>query len=445
MPNSEVDKTTASKLTLIAKKAKEQPKLKFTSLAHLLSPTLVALCFSELKHKRAAGVDGRTVESYEPAEIKQAAQQTVIALKNHSYRPQPVRRLLIPKANGKLRPLGIPASIDKAVQFACAKILELLWEPLFLDLSYGFRPRRSAHQALAAVNHMVMGKKVNWIIDADIKGFFDNVNHDKMMQCLKERISDPNMLWLIRKFLKAPVMDGNIIVKTRVGTPQGGIISPILANIYLHYCLDLWFTVREMKQLTGYAELVRYADDFVVGCQYKHEAEKLLRDIRTRLLEFGLELAQDKTRILEFGRYAETNIGKRTGEKPQTFDFLGFSHYCSTTRDGRFALKIKTSKKKFAASAKALTEWMRQARNKYPLPVISAMLALKLKGHYNYYGLSGNFEAIKRFFVHTEKVVFKWTNRRSQKKSWNWEYFRAYLDKYPLPRPKLTYAIYNTW
>lgn len=445
MPYSEVDNTTKFKLTLIAKKATEQPKLKFTSLTHLLNTEYLLQCFAELKSHEAPGVDKRTAESYELQEITQILTQTVNHLKDHTYRPQPVRRVFIPKQNGKTRPLGIPTAIDKTLQLAVAKILEPLFEPLFLNLSYGFRPNRNAHQALAAVNHMVMGQKVNWVIDADIKGFFDNVNHDWLVKCLEQRIADPNFLWLVRKFLKAGVMTEGKIQTTEQGTPQGGIISPILANVYLHYVLDLWFELKEKKQLTGYNQLIRYADDFIVGCQTKQEAEKILKDIRERFAQFGLALAEDKTHILEFGRFATENINRRSGGRPQTFDFLGFTHYCGKTKDGRFAFKVKTSRKKYTARLKDLNHWLKTVRSKLKLPNIWKLLALKLQGHYNYYGLSGNFEGIKAFYTQTRQLTFKWMNRRSQQKSWNWRSFSEYLDKYPLPKPKLTYAIYNTW
>lgn len=445
MPYPEVDKTTKFKLTLIAKKAQEQPKLKFTSLAHLLNSDYLLECFSELKSHKAPGVDKRTSESYSSKEITEALIQSVASLKDRSYRSQPIRRVFIPKANGKTRPLGIPTVIDKVLQLAGAKILELLFEPLFLSLSYGFRPSRNAHKALAAINHMIMGQKVNWIIDADIKEFFDNVNHDWLIKCLEQRISDPNFLWLVRRFLKAGVMAEGKVQSTQQGTPQGGIISPILANIYLHYALDLWFEVKEKKYLTGYSQLIRYADDFIIGVQTKQEAEKILKDIRERFAQFGLTLAEDKTRILEFGRFAKENTNKRGGCKPQTFNFLGFTHYCSQTKDGRFALRVKTSREKFTGSLKDLNLWLKTVRNKLKLPDIWKLLALKLQGHYNYYGLSGNFEGIKSFYCRVEKLAFMWTNRRSQKASWNWESFRKYLNQHPLPKPKLTYAIYNTW
>lgn len=440
-----MDITTTFKLTLIAKKAKDQPKLKFTSLMHLLNVEYLRECFSELKANKAPGVDKRTMESYSDEEINEALEQVVAALKEHAYRPQPVRRVFIPKDNGKTRPLGIPTVIDKTLQLACTKILEPLFEPLFLDLSYGFRPNRNAHEALKAINHMIMGQKVNWIVDADIQGFFDNVNHDWLMKCLEQRISDPNFLWLIRKFLKAGVMNKGTCEQTEQGTPQGGVISPILANIYLHYVLDLWFTLKEKPRRVGFAQLVRYADDYIVGVQHKQEAERILLNIKQRFAQFGLTVAEDKTCILEFGRFAKENVGKRRGGKLQTFDFLGFTHYCSQTRDGRFSLKVKTSRKKFTAAVKREKLWLKTVRNLAALPNIWKTVASKLHGHYQYYGISGNCEGIKRYYEETVRLTYKWMNRRSQKRTWNWDSFRDYLIRYPLPKPKLTYAIYNTW
>ena len=440
-----MDNTTTFKLTLITKKAKEQPKAKFTSLMHLLNVNYLRKCFSELKANKAAGVDKRTMESYSDEESTQTLERVVTALKAHTYRPQPVRRVFIPKANGKTRPLGIPTVIDKTLQLACAKLLEPLFEPLFLTVSYGFRPHRNAHDALKAVNHMVMGQKVNWIIDADIQGFFDNVNHGWMMKCLEQRIADPNFLWLMRKFLKAGVMNEGIVAHAEQGTPQGGIISPLLANIYLHYVLDLWFEKVVRKQVRGYVQLIRYADDFIIGTQHREEAKKIMEDIRQRFAQFSLKLADDKTRIVEFGRFAEKNARLRSGHRPATFDFLGFTQYCSKTRDGRFAVKVKTSRKKFTVAMKRENLWLKSVRNLTSLPDIWKMLASKLHGHYQYYGMSGNFEGIKRYYECVLCLTYKWMNRRSQKKTWNWMTFREYLIRYPLPKPKLSYALYNTW
>lgn len=443
MPSTELD-NTKNRLALIAKKAAADLRLKFTSQIHLLNEEYLYECYKQLKTGKAAGIDGRTAESYSEDEIKTAISQLVADMKAQKYQPKPVRRVYIPKANGKQRPLGIPVVMDRLVQRAVANILEPLYEPLFRDCSYGFRPDRSAHDALKAVNHMVMGQKVNWIIDADIKDFFGNVNHEWMMKCLEQRINEPHLLRLIKQFLKAGVMDKDRMEPTTKGTPQGGIVSPILANIYLHYVLDVWFELKLAPEQSGHAELVRYADDFVIGAQHKAEAFRMLETIRQRLTTFGLELAEDKTHILEFGRFASKNRGRKGQGKPETFDFLGFTHYCSKTRDGRFAQKVKTSRKKYTAAILKMKQWLRLART-LPIRQIWGTLATKLQGHYNYYSLSGNFEAVQRFYYHTRQLVFKWLNRRSQKRSWNWEQFQIYWDKHPLPKPEITYAIYNTW
>lgn len=436
---------TTSKLTLITTLAKEQPKLKFTSLIHLLNQEYLLECFAELNKQRAPGIDQRTVASYTDTELKETFAQVVASLKTKTFRPQPVRRVDIPKGNGTTRPLGIPTVIDNTIQLACTKILIAIFEPLFLNCSYGFRPKRNAHEAITAVNHMVMQQKVNWVIDADIQGFFDHVDHPWMMRCLAQRIVDPNFLWLIRKMLKAGVMDQGIITSTQCGTPQGGTISPMLANIYLHYVLDLWFHGQTKSQLTGYAQLVRYADDFVIGVQHQQEAKALLQQITQRFMKFGLTLAEDKTSIKEFGRFAENNSRKRGQGSPVTFDFLGFTHYCSQTRDGRFSMKVKTSRKKVIQASIRQNHWLKTHRNLKKLKEIWQIMALKLQGHYQYYGVSGNFHSIQRYYRSTLQLLYKWMNRRSQKKTWNWKQFWEYVTNYPLPKPTLTYAIYNTW
>lgn len=445
VPYLEMETNTVTKLTLIAKRSKENPQSRFTSLMYLMSKTYLKQCYGELKKRRAAGIDHRTIESYTETEINETIENTVTKMKQNRYRPKPVRRVYIQKANGKKRPLGIPTVIDKTIQQGIAKILTAIYEPAFLPLSYGFRPNRGAHEALKEANHMIMGKKVNWIIDADIEGFFDNVDHDWMQECLSQKISDPKFKRFIHKYLKAGIMEAGIVGPTKKGTPQGGIISPILANIYLHYVLDLWFEVKEKKQYKGYIQLIRYADDFIIGVQHRDEAEKLLRDLEERLGKFGLSLSMEKTSIKEFGRFARENHKRRGERKPGTFDFLGFTHYCSTTRDGRFMVRVKTSRKKMNQSTKQLNEWLKRIRNRVPLSEIWDFIGVKLQGHYNYYGLSGNFPGIKRYYGNAQRLVFKWMNRRSQKRTWNWEQFHQYVAKYPLPKPKLTYVMYNTW
>jgi group II intron reverse transcriptase/maturase len=290
-----------------------------------------------------------------------------------------------------------------------------------------------------------MGKPViSYMLEADIKGFFDYVDHKWMRKCLEVHIGDPRFLNLITQILKADVMEEGKLTKITTGTPQGGIISPILANVYLHYVLDLWFTIKEEKQMRGYTQLVRYADDFVIGCQYKEDAEKLMQDITQRFAKFGLELSREKTRIIEFGRYSQGNRARRKEERPQTFDFLGFTHYCDKTRDGRFAVKVRTSKKRMKKAQQTMNKYLKEHRS-IPLKQFWAMTKMKLTGHYQYYGVSGNIESLKAFYGKTRSMLFKWLNRRSQKRSFNWEQFVSFISRYPLPQPKLYYAFYNTW
>lgn len=440
-----MEHNTATKLIQITKKAKEEPKYRFTYLKYLLNAEYLEECFHLLKTGKAAGVDGRTLESYSEEEMRAVIQETITTMKANRYRPQPVRRVMIPKDNGTKRPLGIPTVIDKVVQLGCARILEAIFEPTFLPVSFGYRPQRDAHACLKEVNHMVMGKPVNFLLEADIENFFDTVNHDWLITSLKQRIGDPRFINLIVQFLKAGVMERREIRPTTKGTPQGGILSPVLANIYLHYVLDLWFTNREQKSMRGYNQLIRYADDFVIGCQYQREAEAIHTDLKERLSHFGLKLSVQKTRLIEFGRFAEVNRSKRGEGKPETFDFLGFTHYCDQTRDGRFAIQVKTSRKRLNRALKDMNNWFKSVRSKVPIQALWSTLTMKLRGHYQYYGVSGNFEGIQSYYRRTRDIAHKWLNRRSQKKSMNWEQFTRYTVRFPLPQPKLTYAFYNTW
>lgn len=452
MPYSVMDNTvkvdTAAKLILIAMIARDKPNERFTSLMHLLNETYLKECYLNLKRGKAAGIDGRTLESYTDREINQAIKEIVANIKAKRYRPQPVRRVYIDKENGKQRPLGIPTVLDKVVQYACTRILEAIYEPTFLPLSFGYRPGRDAHGCVKTINHMIMQQKVNWILEADIEGFFDHVSHVWLIKCFDQRIADPRFIRLMIQFLKAGVMEGNRKLATTTGTPQGGILSPMFANIYLHYVLDLWLVVKEARKLKGYCQLIRYADDFLIGLQYQWEAKELLQDLTIRLAKFGLTLSLEKTRLIEFGRYAKENHLQKMPSKhskPETFDFLGFTHYCSNTRDGRFALKVRTSQQRLQRSVRAMQSWLKTTRNKITIKEIWQNLDTKIHGHYQYYGVSGNFEGINSYYKQVRRLTFKWMNRRSQKRSWNWYKFSKMLVTFPLPRPKLTYAFYNTW
>ena len=445
VPLLKMETNTVTKLVLIAKKAKEDKRAKFTRLMYLLQEDYLYECFTMLGKRKAAGVDGRTLESYSDEEVKQAIADTVMQLKARKFKPQPVRRVSIEKGNGKMRPLGIPTVMDKLVQLAMTRILSAIYEQDFLPVSYGYRVGKDAHEALKEINHMIMGQKLNYIIDADIEGFFDQLNHKWLMKCLSERISDPHFKRLIWKFLTSGAMEEGKYFSTKEGSPQGGIISPILANIYLHYVLDLWFEKKLKQSLKGYSKLVRYADDFLIGLQYQREAAQLLEQITERLQKFGLTLSKEKTAIKEFGRFAAENRQRRGQKKPETFNFLGFTHYCSKTQDGRFQVRVKTQGKRLNKVVVEMNTYLKRVRSSLPVKEIWKTVSAKLTGHYNYYGVSGNFETIQRYYLKTINQTFRWLNKRSEKKSFSWERFQKYLVMYPLPEPKLTYTLYNTW
>jgi group II intron reverse transcriptase/maturase len=428
-----------TKLNLISEKARKDMKCKFNNLIHLLNVENLKECFYMLKKNRAVGIDNVSFEEYEK-NLDENLHGLVQRMKMWQYLPQPVRRAYIPKSNGKLRPLGIPCLEDKIVQMGVARILEAIYEADFLDHSYGFRPNRSCHDALDRVYRIIMTKYVTQIIDADIKGFYDNVSQKWMLRCLEERISDKSLLRLIVRILKSGVMEEGKYQDTGKGVPQGGIISPILSNIYLHYILDLWMEKVVKRRRKGYVEIVRYADDFIICVQEKEEANYILEALKERLKKFGLELAEDKTRIIEFGRYEEGHA-KSKGLKPQTFNFLGFTHYCTRSRKDKFLLGRKTDRKKFNMKMKEMNKWLKEIRNTVVIKVWWNILKSKLRGHFQYYGISGNIKEIQKFYSKSTRLIFKWINRRSQKKSMNWEQFNRYLKLYPLPRPK----IYHTY
>ena len=430
-----------TKLSSITRRAQENPKEKFTSLTHLLRGGFLKVCFWELKRDKAPGVDGVKVKEYE-ANLEENLKGLVARLKTWRYRPQPVRRVYIPKANGKKRPLGIATVEDKIVQMALKKILEAIFEVDFLDVSFGFRPHRSCHDALDELNRVIMNRPVNWVVDMDIEKFFDTVEHGWLIKCLEQRVKDPNLLRLIVRFLKAGVLEEGKYYQTDRGTPQGGILSPLLANIYLHYILDLWFKVAVKRRARGFTQLIRYCDDYVVCFQAEREAREFAQRLRERLGRVGLKIAEEKSRIIEFGRYPYFKA-LREGKRTATFDFLGFTHYGTKTRKGGFRLGRKTSKNKFRQKIKGMNQWFKSIRNQVKAGVWWQMLRWKLIGHYRYYGISGNMPGIETFYKQTLRLVYKWINRRSQRKSYNWPQFYKFLKYNPLPKPKIYHLTYR--
>ena len=423
-----------TKLQRIAEKASKDKGCQFTSLFHLMNKELLLECFMSLRGNAASGMDTITKEAYE-MDLHGNLDRLVGRLHRMSYRPQPVLRVYIPKpGSDKLRPLGIPALEDKLVQAGLVKILNCIYEQDFVEDSYGFRPQRSCHDALRALSQTVEGEPVHTIVEADIRGFFDNVDQDQLMEFLSHRIADKRVLRMIKRFLKAGIQEDGQHRASERGTPQGGVISPLLANIYLHYTLDLWFEKQVKAQCAGYARLIRYADDYVVCSQRAEEAQWFEQAMTERLKQFGLELAPEKTQRFEFGPFAQSKA-KARGERAATFDFLGFTHYCSRTRDGRrFRMKRKTISKRFTAKLKAYKEWVRTNRTLSTAEIVQTTIA-KLRGHIAYYGVTDNIKGVSRFVYCITQIVYKWLNRRGKRGCYTWDKFAKLLARFQWPKP----------
>lgn len=423
-----------TKLNRITEMVKRDKDVKVNNVMYLLGEVKnLVECFHELKRDKAPGVDGVTTKGYE-GNLVSNLEALIARMKKWQYRPQPVRRTYIEKANGTQRPLGIPAVEDKVLQQGMRKILEAVYEPEFLECSYGFRVGRNSHQALNAVNEMIMRERVNYIIDADIKGFFDTVDQQWLIKFVGHRISDKSLLRLLVRMLKSGVMEEGKVIASDTGTPQGGIVSPLLANIYLHFVLDLWVNRAVTKSTRGYVGMVRYADDFVIGVEHEDDAGMILNALRERFKKFGLELSEEKTKIIRFGRNAHER---------ETFNFLGFTHFNDKTRRGEYKVGRKTDRTRFTRALKRLNNWLMDIRNMIPAREWWKTLAAKLRGHFQYYGVSGNMRCLKKFNLYALILTKKWLNRRSQKKSMNWEDMLRYVKRHPLPTPHIHHNFYT--
>ena len=404
---------------------------KLTTLINRVNEGTLKEAHRKQRTGKAVGIDGETKESYE-ANLEENVRDLVTRMKAFKYIPQPVRRTYIPKANGKMRPLGIPAYEDRLVQSVMAGILNDIYEERFLDCSYGFRPNRSAHEVVRYINQTVMTRKVNYVLEADIKGFFDNLDQRWLMKFLEHDIADKNFLRYVARFLKAGIMEGTERKDSDWGVPQGGQISPVLANVYLHYVLDQWYEILIRRACKGEVYYVRYADDFLFLFQYENEAKAVMRMLKERLGKYGLELAEDKTRILPIGRYKGTK---------EDFDFLGFTFYNTKTRGGKYRLGVRTSKKKLKAKKQTVKAWLR-TRLTMPVARTMELINLSLAGHYNYYGVNGNFHAIQTFWKYVKYATYRMLNRRDQKGKFRYSKFLRVWNYY-VKEPHLTTDIWG--
>ena len=435
-----------TKLRRIASKARSDSNFQFSSLFHLMDRELLRGCFKRLRGDAAAGIDRVTKQMY-AKNLEENLSKLIERLHRMAYIPQDVRRVYIPKpGSAKQRPLGIPCLEDKLVQSGLVRILEQIYEADFIDDSYGFRPKRGCHDALRALSHTVERSGVNWIVEADIKGFFDNVEHDWMIKFLAHRVTDKRVQRMIWRFLKAGIMEEGKRMVSDEGVPQGGSASPLLANLYLHYVLDLWFERRFSMSCTNPARLIRYADDFVVCFKLQTDAERFRAELVERLGQFGLEVEPSKTKVLAFGPHEMARVNREGGAKPETYDFLGFTHYCSTTRTGRrFRMKRATARKKFRAKLAAYKQWLKTNRTRMNNRELWEKTRAKLRGHYAYYGVTDNFRGIKRFGYEVKRILFKWLNRQGGRRRMNWEKFSLMEKRLPFPKPRIHVNLLPGW
>lgn len=424
-------------LLKVADRARKDPNARLYSLARLVDPDALGRAFARIRKDAAPGVDGVTKEQYEQ-NLEANLQDLHERLKSGRYRHQPIRRVHIPKAPGKTRPIGLSSIEDKIVQGALTEVLGAIYEQDFVDGSYGFRPNRSAHDALRAVDAMASREGIKWILEADIQAFFDSLDRTKLAEMLRIRVADGSFMRLVGKCLHVGVLDGVEFSRPDEGTAQGSVISPMLGNVYLHYALDTWFEQTVRPRLSAHARLVRYADDFVMGFESKEDAECVMVMLAQRMASFGLTLHPEKTRLVAFGRPGRVQPG---GKGPETFDFLGFTQYWRRTRRGRWSPGMKTRKARLQRALKNLGEHCRRHRHD-SLKEQHAALTRRIQGHMNYFGVNGNIRAIRCLVRKAERAWHKWLNRRSQRKRFNWQRFGDLLKVFPLPRPTIRVRIW---
>jgi len=428
-----------TKLARISQLSKDNPEMVFTSIGHLINKEMLGRCHEKMDGDKAVGIDGVTKEEY-GRNLEENLDGLVERLKRKAYRPKPARRVEIPKDNGKSRPLSIYCYEDKLIQEALKEILETVFEPHFYDEMMGFRPNRGCHMAIRKLGTMLEREKTNYVLDADIKSFFNKLDHKWIIKFIESRIKDPNIIRLIRRTLKAGVMEEYALLDTEEGSGQGSVCSPIISNIYMHYVLVWWFNEVMTPHMRGYCGMVVYADDFVVCFQHRDDAEMFYEHLIKRMKHFGLSLEEEKSRLIEFGRFAQRDA-HRCGTKAATFDFLGFTHYCARSRSGKFRVKRRTSGKKLRKKSKEVRALIKANRH-MPVKQMIAKLNQILTGYFHYYGITDNSRSIESFRYQTKRSLFYWLNRRSQRRSYTWEGFAEMLKVYPLVPSKIYVSVY---
>lgn len=433
-------------LTRVRAYVEKHPEEVMTSLYHHVTDVdNLRSCFDGLNGAKAVGIDGVTKKEYRE-HLEENLSDLSARLKRMGYKPQDKKRAYIPKPGSeKGRPLAISVFEDKIVEMAVKRVLDQIYEPVFLECSYGYREHRSPHQCIDAIGKTIQQKRINHVVEADIRSFFDRLNWEWLEKFLGHRIGDERLLRLIKRMLIAGIMEDGLTHASEEGAPQGSIASPILSNVYLHYALDSWFDKRVKLHARGEAHLFRYADDFLCAFQYKDDAEAFERNLKDRLEGFGLEVAPEKTRRMEYGPYAVENA-KRRGEKSPTFTFLGLTYYCGQTRHGHFKVKRYTSVKKFRVKLCEYTEWIRKVRGLLPTGELMRRAKARIAGHLNYYAITDNYKSCRKYHYWFTRITFKWLNRRSQRKSYNWQEFGRMLKavNWPIVKIKVDLCPFRT-
>ena len=437
MSNASTLGNMSPQLLKVVERARSEPEGRFHSLAHLIDVPALARAYGRMRKDAAAGVDGVTKEQY-GRELESNLQDLHARLVSMRYRHQPILRVHIAKGQGKTRPIGISAFEDKLVQDAVREVLEAIYEQDFSECSYGFRPKRSAHDAVRTLDRIVHRGEVNWILEADIKSFFDSVDRSALSKMLQTRVADGSLLRLIGKCLHVGVPGGAEITEPETGTAEGSVLSPILGNVYLHHVLDLWFEREVKPRLRGKATLIRYCDDFLTGFEREDDARRVQAVLGRRMERFGLTLHPDKTRLLAFGK---PSAGSSKG--PGTFDFVGFTFYWKRARSGRWGMACKTRSASLRRAIVSVYDWCQRYRHQ-PVKVQHAALCRRIQGHFNYFGVSGNFRSLLFVAEAGKRSWYKWLCRRSQRKRLTWDRFDALMVRLPLPRPRITVRIWGT-